>query len=391
MKSLAILLLLASPAFAQKSQADEDEKRRPSINLMLYHFAFNSEIFDVPCCDGFTLLGSQINATASLPIGEKAEVRVGAIVFVGSTAERNALEKARPVVSLIFNSEHNRFIMGTLLTRPDISESGPEYTGRHNLLPPLQSFALGIERGYENGLQFIRNAPKEKIDAWVNWQTLNTENQRETIDAGLTGRVHILGPLWAGLQGHIVHDGGQLFRGVDQPVSDSWAAGGGLIVQRDKPKLFLIAGPRVLSQISNELYVLANSSIPDRATDIGRIKGRGFLYRSTLRYKNFRGQIIRWWGDEWYKREGDQLYSGARAFNLFTHRSEAGPLKKYTQYGFFYEYRPTNTMEVEAGFRLHRSEISEPDGGITSIIWKSRMTTDYEYTIRAVIDVSFGL
>ena len=105
--------------------------------------------------------------------------------------------------------------------------SGPDQLGPHGLLPPLQRTSLAFSRPDEAGLQLTFDTDRFEQDAWINWQRLNTAENRELFDTGVQGRLGFdLGlPVWLSYQFHLVHQGGQLFN--SGPVATAGPAGRG--------------------------------------------------------------------------------------------------------------------------------------------------------------------
>ncbi|HXV26788.1 MAG TPA: hypothetical protein VD862_02090 [Candidatus Paceibacterota bacterium] len=360
---LASALTLAAPLRAQDASG---EKKPVRLVVESFFFADNTEFLGNPFREGQTLLGSQTGVAVAFPLGDRAEVRLGAFGDLRAGSEP-AFQKVRPMASLVITGGADRFVMGTLITHPSIPETGPERSGRHGLLPPLQDEHLAIERGYENGLQWLRGGGRLQNELWINWQLLNTPGHREKFDAGYTGAVRLFGPLSLGAQFHVVHHGGQLYD-AGQPVSDSFAGGAGLILNRSRPKLLLLAGPR-LKSISTELYWLGSSHVPDRSADATKLAGDGIFYRTTWRWGGWRAHVIRWWAKDFVKDEGDPNYGFLWYDGTPDPRTGTGTWRRYSEVGLEREFRLADELTAEAGARLHWV-----DGDM-----------DYSYEIHAVL------
>lgn len=362
---VALMLLAASPTWAQC-----EDKQKPRVVVQGDFYAHNTEFFDNPYREGETLLGNNLKAFGAFPLGCKAEIRIGAFADIRA-GDENQFRTVRPVASLVIESSLNSFIMGTLISRNTIPSAGPDRDGLHGLLPPIQNDEFSIERPYETGLQWFHTSTRFLSEFWVNWQMLNTSEHREKFDVGFVERFTLSGPLSIGGQLHVVHHGGQLFD-AGQPVADSLAAAAGLILERDRPKLLLVAGPRVFDQINNELYFVNSRHTPDRSDDTTKLNGRGIFYRSTIRWNSWRIHIIRWWAKDFVKDEGDPNYGFRHLDGSYS--PLVGSTRSYIEYGIFREYRLDESLTLEGGLKLHK-------------VGNER--TDYSYEIRGVFDLSF--
>ena len=185
----------------------------------------NTEFFN-PYRTGETLFGTWVRLSLSARLAPNVTFAVGAYGNERFGSE-SSFEEVRPLITLRVGSDRGRLVFGTLETVRRAEGIGPDVTTPHGLLPPLQVETYSFTRPYENGLQWILDTETVKNDVWLNWQKLDTAEHREELEAGTAGRVRLGGPLWAGLQLHIVHHGGQL-HGAGL-VSDSLVYGPGLL------------------------------------------------------------------------------------------------------------------------------------------------------------------
>lgn len=328
-------------------------------------FANNTEFFRNPYRDGETLLGNHLWTTLRLPLGEGAEVRAGVFLDVRA-GDDNAFRTARPVLSLTFREDGDRFVMGTLDSRFEIEATGPYRQGLHRLLPPIQADELAIERANETGLAWVHEGTRLDSEAWLAWHLLNTPGHRERFDAGWRGQLHLGGPFALAGQWHVVHQGGQLFS-AGQPVSDSHAAAVGLVFEDRDVQL---AG--IPFQWTHEGYVLGSQYTPDRSDLATRVTGHGFFYQATIRMKDWRFHLIEWWGRDFIKEEGDANYGFLRSTGALS--PLIGSRRHYGEYGLYKEIRRSRSWTFEAGARIH-------DAGTSNL--------DYAIDIRAVYATGF--
>ena len=315
----------------------------------------NTEFFNL-FRDGATLLGTATTVALDVDLNESVTFSGGLFMNHRFGSERIA-ESWRPVFSLALHSEHQRFIIGTLDGFERVDGFGPDRTGPHGLLPPLQRETLAFQRPYEAGLQWKMNYPRLLHNSWINWQNINTEKRRERFDVGVDGRLPLQTfiPISLAYQFHLVHEGGQLHS--NGPVRDSWALGPGVIFE---PTLWF------LDRTAIEGYALFSRYVPDRANLADSKHGHGIFARASGEKSGWRAHIIFWESCDWIKEEGDENYGvlmqDGRVFRNTRHYGEIGLTKT------FY---PVKDVEVEGSARIHRIE------------------RDYNYSYRILARVGF--
>jgi len=139
--------------------------------------------------------------------------------------------------------------------------------------------------------------------AWINWQAINTEAQREKFDVGTLAKAQVG---WTSLQAqfHWIHRGGQLFS-AGEPVSDdlSLALGGEL----NLPLPWL-------ERAGLQAFWLHSHVIPDRAEE-ETLTGDGVLVGLFAEKWGFRLWGNAWVGKDFLTEDGDPFY---RAPNHWT-------------------------------------------------------------------------
>jgi hypothetical protein len=345
---LLVLCFLGQPTNAQE---------RVTFSTDVTFYGDNTEFFN-PFRDGETLFGAAATMAVNMDLNEKVSVHAG--IFANHRfGSENFAEQWRPVIRIELHSDHQRLIFGTLDTVERQYGSGPDRTGPHGLLPPIQKETIAFSRPYEAGLQWKLNTPRLSQDFWLNWQRLNTAKQRERFDAGINGRLPLSAavPMAIAYQFHVVHEGGQLFD--SGPVRDSWAAGPGFIVE-----------PRVqfFDRVMLESYALFAGDVPDRAHPDDSQHGHGIFTRFSGEKNGWRGHLIIWGACDWIKTEGDENYGALRQdgtnFRATRHYGEIGLTKIF---------HPAAGVELEGSARIHRIE------------------KDYNYSYRILtrVDVDF--
>ena len=351
---LATWLALAMSGLGRPMAATAQE--RVTLLTEVTFYGDNTEFFN-RFRDGETLLGTSATIAVDIAMTDLATFRGGLFVNHRFGSEQFA-EQWRPVFSLTIENGPSRFIFGTLDTVPRDAGVGPDLVGPHRLLPPIQVETLAFTRPYEAGIQWRLDAARIEQDAWVNWQRLNTTEYRERLDYGLRGRVPLdTGlPLAVGYQVHHVHEGGQLFD--EGPVSDSIAAGPGIIIE---PQIGLFDAASI------ETYMMWSKHFADRAMENGAEHGHGLFVRAAATKNGWRGHLIVWGACDWLKEEGDVNYgSRLRDGTLFR------PTRHYGELGLAKAFYEADGVVLEGAARLHRVE------------------KDYNYSFRVLAHVDFG-
>src|SRR5687767_8851799 len=193
--------------------------RSMALVIDVLFFGDNTE-FRNPFREGETIFGAAAAVAVELPLSDRAALIAGGFGMrqYGSEA---AFDLVRPVLSLRLRNERSTVFIGTLRSPRAADPPGPDRTGPHGLLPPIQRETLAFERPYEASLQWIFAGDAFRHDAWINWQLLNTPAHRERFDVGIAGEARVTDTLAIPFQAHIVHEGGQLF--AAGPVADSTA------------------------------------------------------------------------------------------------------------------------------------------------------------------------
>ena len=352
--ALIVVFLGSAPVFGQ-------ERVRLRTSAMFY--GDNTEFFN-PFRDGETLLGAAATFAVDVDFNERATFSGG--VFVDHRFGSDAFaETVRPVLRLRLQGEHQAFVFGTLETNRHLDELELGQGGPHDLLPPLQTETLAFTRPYEAGLQWTANYPGFRQDWWINWQELNTIDHRERFDVGLNGRAPIRrgSTISVAYQVHVVHEGGQLF--ASGPVSDSWAAGPGLIVEPSIP---------LFDRTLIEAYVLFARDVP-RRDDLQEARhGRGVFTRVSAERNGWRGHFIFWGAGDWVKEEGDENYSSLREDGTFFRST-----RHYGEIGITRQFYYADGVEVEGSARVHRVERDYDYSyrvlahvGVDVLLWRQR-------------------
>src|SRR4051812_40128523 len=241
--------------------------------------------FSNPFRTGETIVGTYATAFVDATVSDRLTVRGGGFGNwrLGSP---QSIDQGHPVLALVVSEGPHRFIFGTLDTMRHVRGEGPDRTGPHGLLPPMQQETLSFTRPYEAGLQWTVDSPRYTQDAWVNWQRMNTREHREIFDTGM-GTLTRLQPAVA-IRGdvHVYHQGGQ--QGGIEPVADSVAAAAGVE----------LGGPvGEQSHVTLELIALGSRYVPDRQQPDLTMGGFATFVRVSVEHGGWRVHAILWRGN----------------------------------------------------------------------------------------------
>jgi hypothetical protein len=294
--------------------------------------------FRNPFREGETILGAALRAAAAFDVNDRVRLSVGAFGNL-RFGDEDAFQLVRPVVALTITGPRSTFVFGTLATPGAGNPPGPDRTGPHRLLPPLQRETLAFDRPYEAGVGWTFASTTYRHELWIDWQRLNTPDHRERFDAGTTGELRVSRMLAMPFQLHVVHEGGQLF--ASGPVADSSAIAAGVRVH---------GKPARLDSAGVEIYALGARFVPDRAAP-SRLNGAAVFARAEAERSGWRGHLIVWRGKDFIKDEGDPNYLSVRQDG-----TRYRGTRDYAETGLTRTFAPAPGVILEASGRLHRVE-----------------------------------
>ncbi len=317
-------------------------------------FGDNTEFF-TPYRVGETLLGGQLTTFLEFRTGRRTSFIAGA--FAEHRFGDTTFADVKPVIAFRYRSGGSAGTFGTLF---------PER--RHGFLEPLQVTTLELTRPIEYGLQWVERRRHWDLDVYLNWQKLNTEEQREVFDYGWVLRARPVRVLTLEAQLHGLHHGGQLFdAGV--PVTNNIAYGVGATVS-DR-----LGG---LGRGALGVYRLWSSGDIDPNAPSGRPdEGRGWYVRGAVTPKGWFELFGIWWrGRDFLSQEGDNNYNSAGHDSVF-YRSR----RKYLEIGLLKRTEIENGVRLDAEFRVHKIDDEE------SVAF---LGTSWEYSYRVVVRAPFA-
>jgi hypothetical protein len=324
-----------------------------TLQTDLIFYGDNTE-FHNPFRQGETIFGTAVRLSALLDLTDRVRIALGGFGNVRFGSE-DAFELVRPVIALTLLGQRSSFVFGTLTTPRIGSPPGPDRTGPHGLLPPLQRETLAFDRPYEAGLAWTFTGSTVRHELWIDWQRVNTADHRERFDGGVNAELQIAPYVTLPMQLHVSHEGGQLF--ASGPVADSAAVAVGVALARPVGRL---------ERLMLEVYGLGSRFELDRSAPPGPLRGAAFFGRASAERAGWRGHLLFWRGKDFITDEGDPNYLSVRS-NGQRYRG----MRDYAETGVTRTFRPAPGVLVEASGRLHRIE------------------KDYEYSFRVVATAAF--
>jgi hypothetical protein len=309
-----------------------------TFDATITFYGDNTE-FSNPFRRGQTLLGTWAKAFVDVRTSDRLVLRAG--VFGNQRfGSDDGFDEVRPVLALAIGSRRSRLILGTLESVRRMDGPGPDRTGPHDLLPPIQIETLAFDRPWEAGMQWLLDTPRVTQDVWVHWQRLNERGRREVFDTGLRTRVRASPVLAFRGDLFLVHQGGQL--SAEAPVADSFASALGAEV-----------GGRVgaLDRLAFEAFALASRYVPNREDTRDARSGFATFLRVSAEKGGWRGHAILFRGDDFIAREGDPQYQSIRRDGT-SYRS----LRDYAEAGLTRLFPLASQSWLEASARWHRVE-----------------------------------
>lgn len=323
-------MLLAKTAAAQ----DVDY----SLDAAATFYADNTEFFN-PFREGETIIG--IHGFVGGEARTSAHLAIRAGIFGNQRfGSRDAFDEWRPVISLVIGGPRSQLVLGTITTGRRAHGIGPDRSGPHALLPPLQVETLSFTRPWEAGMQWIVDTSHIKHESWLNWQRVGNHDQRERFDAGTVSRIKVHRAITLGGDFHVVHNGGQLTSNGAVGESIAGAVGGE------------VGGPAGrLERVALEAYLLGSRNVPDRAEPLSIRAGFATLLRASAEENLWRVHAIIFRGDDFITREGDSHYLSIRLDG-----SGYRNIRDYAEVGVSKVVPLAKDSWLEASFRGHRVE-----------------------------------
>ena len=177
----------------------------------------------------------------------------------------------------------------------------------HNLIAPLYNYEMGLSGDPETGFQIIWDAPRLKLDSWINWESFiyRNDTHQESFSFGTSLKLlansskaplHLYFPLQSIFQ----HRGGEINTEAEERSVKTWmnaAAGMGLIINTRNdivPWINLEACGVYYKQVAGDMLPFD--------------KGHGFLATASMRLWKFDVSGEYWWCKDFISILGNPLY-----------------------------------------------------------------------------------
>ena len=316
----------------------------------------NTEFF-TPYRVGETILGGQLSSWIAARPGRRTELRIG--FFADRRWGSNSFtDSLKPILAVRYQTRHSLGVFGTL-----------ETVRRHGLLEPLMVTTRELTTPIEYGGQWMERRGGFHGDLWVNWQKLNTPQQREQFELGGVFSYDVEHRVTLEAQHLWSHRGGQLYdAGV--PVTNNHVTAAGIRLHDSV---------RHLGSASLAGFQLWSQGHIDPAYPAGRPeKGHGTYVRLGVSPHNwFEAFGIYWRGRDFSGDAGDNNYNSTGNDPAF-YRSQ----RKYIELGLLRRTTIDRAVTFDAEIRWHRID-NEKSIAFFNTPWE----LSYRIVLRAPIDV----
>lgn len=318
-------------------------------------YADNTEFF-TPYRVGETIMGGQLSSWLAAGLNRRDELRIGLFADRRWGSDR-FVDSIKPILALRHATTHSLGVLGTL-----------ETVNRHGLLEPLMVTTRELTTPIEYGGQWIVNHRRFYLDAWLNWQKLNTPSQREQFELGTVIRAEPVRHVSVGAQHLWSHRGGQLYD--ISPVTNNHAYGLGISLHDS----IGVLGRSYLS--AWELW--SNGHLTPYYPGDRPDKGHGTYLRAGVTPWNWAEVFaIHWIGRDYNADAGDNNYNST-GFDIGTYHSR----RVYTEIGMIRRTPMGGGATFDAEFRFHNID------NLKSVaFFDTRWEISYRVVIRAPIDV----
>ena len=150
------------------------------IGIHLLGFNKNNEYFN-NIADGYTLFGYHLMPHITYNYGGLLQLEAGALLW--KDFGDPGFYSIQPTLTAKIQQNNWALIFGTL-----------EGNLNHGYIEPLYDFERILNDRLENGMQFLYNTEKVKLDAWIDWDKMiyNYDPDREVINGGASIALEVL-------------------------------------------------------------------------------------------------------------------------------------------------------------------------------------------------------
>ncbi|WP_239020903.1 hypothetical protein [Pontibacter arcticus] len=163
---------LNNSALEQKLPVNPKNANELRFNLHVLGFSKNNEYFN-NIADGYTLFGYHLNPRLTYFPSEFVRIEAGALLQkdFGSSGYENI----QPTFTIKIQKQNHAFLFGTL-----------EGNLNHGYIEPLYDFERVFTNRIENGIQYLLQSDRVKLDAWLEWSNMlyRAEDDQEDVFGG---------------------------------------------------------------------------------------------------------------------------------------------------------------------------------------------------------------
>ncbi|WP_229968405.1 hypothetical protein [Pontibacter harenae] len=159
---------------------NEENANEIRFGVNVFGFSKNNEYFN-SIADGYTLFGYHLNP--KLIYYPASFVRVEAGAFMWKDFGSSGYQQIAPTFTAKIEQNNWALLFGTL-----------EGNLSHGYIEPLYDFERLINNRLENGMQFLLNTDRLRMDAWIDWNKMiyRADPEREVINGGISSTIALL-------------------------------------------------------------------------------------------------------------------------------------------------------------------------------------------------------
>ncbi|MHC2990688.1 hypothetical protein OB13_03470 [Pontibacter sp. HJ8] len=270
------------------------------IGVHAFGFSKNNEYFN-KIADGYTLFGYHLLPRVSYYSSSSVRIDAGALLWkdFGSAGYQDI----QPTFTVKYQQENWALVFGTL-----------ESNLSHQYIEPLYDFERVMNDRLENGIQFLANTHRLRLDAWIDWNKMiyRGDPDREEVAGGISSAIHLLDlpgqtagdtlRLSIPLQFTAQHKGGQIDNS-DLPLLTVANVAVGMELERKLPN-------RLVHRVYTKNYLLG---FKDFSNDMELpFTSGGALYLNVGVDTKYQDVMLSYWrGDGYIAEMGGKLYQSA--------------------------------------------------------------------------------
>lgn len=270
------------------------------IGLHAFGFSKNNEYFN-KIADGYTLFGYHLMPRVSYY--PSSSVRIDAGAFLWKDFGSSGYQDFQPTFTVKWQQENWAFVFGTL-----------EGNLSHNYVEPLYDFERVINDRLENGLQFLLNTHRVKLDAWLDWSKMiyPADPVREEVAGGVSSAIRLLNRpgraegdtlrLAIPVQFTAQHKGGQI-DSSPLPLLTVLNTAVGFELERQLPN-------RILHRVYTKNYLLGFNDFSN-TYQLPFTKGAAVYLNAGIDTKYQNVMLSYWRGDGYISELGGRLFQSA--------------------------------------------------------------------------------